>query len=297
MNTTPDAGKIKDLLTVDCRIEAFATTDSTNDAVLRMAQAALSSEGLSALETPLAAVSTVQTSGRGRLGRRWISPPGGLYLSVLLRLDPPKGAGGMDSLTALSPLSALAVRTSLQGFYRTPVSIKWPNDVITANGKLVGILVEFKSLNIAAHDAGTTRAGCVVFGIGVNVNRPEQGGFEQASYLDDDPVCSTATDEGIGLEQVAAAVLESLLEHFVRWQRKGRSFAPFALSYRANLSQSGAEVSIWNGRGEEIVTGRVSGIDDCGRLLVSRQSATSGISEIIPVSAGEVTLRQPHREK
>ncbi len=235
-------------------------------------------------DTPFAVMSTVQTSGRGRLGRDWKSPPGGLYLSVLL-------GGGLlttqpNSIAALSPISALAVRDALQNFTAFPVHIKWPNDVITQNGKLVGILVEIKTIP-------NTDSTCIVFGIGVNVNRPEIEVFSKAAYLDDAPKehCGEGLDGGMELEPVAAKVIERFLSLFKRWQNAEYSFAPFASDYVKHLSQQGKEVIIWDGAGNKVASGKVVGVDDNARLLVS---SDKGVKAVV---AGEVTLRQPTNEQ
>jgi BirA family biotin operon repressor/biotin-[acetyl-CoA-carboxylase] ligase len=94
-----------------------------------------------------------QTGGRGREGRRWQSPPGGLYVSLLLR---PEGAG-----VPLIPLAAgLSVAEALDE-HAVAAELKWPNDVLVSGRKLAGILTE----------ASSGRAGVewVVVGIGVNV--------------------------------------------------------------------------------------------------------------------------------
>jgi BirA family biotin operon repressor/biotin-[acetyl-CoA-carboxylase] ligase len=94
-----------------------------------------------------------QTGGRGREGRSWQSPPGGLYLSVLLR---PRAEP-----VSLLPLAAgVAVAEALSGF-GAACELKWPNDVLASGRKLAGILAEASS--------GSAGVEWVVLGIGVNV--------------------------------------------------------------------------------------------------------------------------------
>lgn len=91
-----------------------------------------------------------QSAGRGRLGRAWISPPGNLYASTIVRLRP------SDPVAAtLAMVAAVALDEVLRAYGAMPW-IKWPNDLFIADAKLTGILLE------RAHDA-------VVVGIGVNL--------------------------------------------------------------------------------------------------------------------------------
>jgi biotin-[acetyl-CoA-carboxylase] ligase BirA-like protein len=97
-----------------------------------------------------------QTAGRGRHGRTWHSPDGGLYLSLLLRPDLDPARGGWVTLAA-----ALAVVRRV-GSLGAEARIKWPNDVLCGDRKLAGILAE------AALEGG--RIAQLVVGIGVNLS-------------------------------------------------------------------------------------------------------------------------------
>jgi BirA family biotin operon repressor/biotin-[acetyl-CoA-carboxylase] ligase len=85
-----------------------------------------------------------QRKGKGRLDREWISPHGGLYLSVVLRHHP-----------LLPVLAAVAVARALRAF-DLPVTIKWPNDILLEEKKIAGILTELHK-------------GFGIVGIGVNI--------------------------------------------------------------------------------------------------------------------------------
>jgi BirA family biotin operon repressor/biotin-[acetyl-CoA-carboxylase] ligase len=146
----------------------FHAIGSTNDEAARLA-ALGAGEGTTV-------VAEAQTSGRGRLGRAWFSPPGtGLYLSVVLRPGPDRAmdraaesavppAGAATPLPALLTLMAgVAVCEAVRETTGLPADIKWPNDLVCGRRKLAGILAE----------AGATfgGAGYVVVGIGINVRR------------------------------------------------------------------------------------------------------------------------------
>lgn len=95
--------------------------------------------------------SDVQTAGRGRLGRDFVSQEGGLYLSLLLKRQEP-----LDRLLHLTPMTAVAVRRAITDLYPLQVDIKWINDLLICGKKVCGILTE------------VAPQGGVIIGIGIN---------------------------------------------------------------------------------------------------------------------------------
>lgn len=124
-------------------------TDSTNSRAMEMAE--------NGAPHGTVVVADAQTGGRGRLGRRWVSPPGkNVYVSLLLRPDlPPAGAPN------LSLLAAVALADALERL-GVPSAVKWPNDLYLGDRKTAGILAE------TASDPDRVRH--VVIGVGINVN-------------------------------------------------------------------------------------------------------------------------------
>jgi BirA family transcriptional regulator, biotin operon repressor / biotin---[acetyl-CoA-carboxylase] ligase len=102
-----------------------------------------------------------QTSGKGRLGRRWHSPPGtGIYASFVIRPDlHPSQAPQITAVAALAVLRALKTMTGMDA------KIKWPNDIVAGDRKLAGIMTEMS--------ADMDRINWIVAGIGINVNNAE----------------------------------------------------------------------------------------------------------------------------
>jgi len=228
-------------------------TGSTNDDAKALA-AAGARQGTVVL-------ASAQTGGRGRLGRTWSSPHGGLYLSVVLRpgVEPARVA-------SLSLAIALAVALAAEKLGAHP-SLKWPNDVVLASGKIAGVLLEMAA-----------EADCVawvVAGIGVNV-RPPAEREAGVGYLADE-----VSDAGLAL--VAAAILDALASVLDRWLAGG--FAALEAEFEARSTLSGEAVTVRNSAGGIVADGIASGIDSDGRLLVAE---TTGVRA---VSAGEVTLR------
>ena len=168
----------------------FESLPSTNAKALELAK-----EGTR--EAAIAA--DVQTAGRGRMGRSFCSPEGGLYMSVLTsRLTP--GA----AVLALTPAAALAVRSAVFRTFGLSCAVKYPNDLILDGKKVCGILCE--SISLADRFS-------VVIGVGVNVNsdivlNEEQapGEYPPASL---NAFCEKAEDPA-AIAQLQQAVLEEL---------------------------------------------------------------------------------------
>ncbi len=156
-------------------VRLLDSVGSTSDEALRLAR-----EG-----APHGTVVTAreQTAGRGRVGRAWASPPGNLYLSVLLRLDLP-----VARIAELSFVAALAVAETVDAFVAGRASLKWPNDVLIDGAKVAGILIEQAD-------------GVAVIGIGVNVAHCPSGlAYPVTSLMDASraPLPLTPSREGRG---------------------------------------------------------------------------------------------------
>ncbi len=126
------------------RILFIEETDSTNEEARRLAKLG-EKEG-----TVIIAAS--QTKGKGRAGRRWISPDGGLYISIILK--PYVSASNLPLITLFSAVAA--VRT-IRGLTKLSASVKWPNDIIISGRKAGGILCE-------------AAKNFMIVGIGINLN-------------------------------------------------------------------------------------------------------------------------------
>ena len=206
----------------------------------------------------LVVVADHQTAGRGRLDRRWESPPGAnLLASVLLR--PPCSAGEVHLCTGAM---ALAAAEACQVVAAVEVRVKWPNDLVVGRAKLAGVLAE------AEFTAGALTAAVV--GIGLNVawpGPPDAGG----TCLDDLRGEAGAVDRG--------RLLDCLLEALTR-RRIGLDDAEGRLALadeiRDRCATLGHEVQvILTG---EVLTGLATTIDDEGRLIVQTASGARAVS-------------------
>lgn len=175
----------------------FQVLDSTNTKAISIAK-----EGL--LEAVV--IAKRQTGGRGRMGRSFASPEGGLYLSYLTdRLAP--GA----SVLALTPAAALAVRRAIFRTFGLSCAIKYPNDLILQDRKVCGILCESVAME---------GRFCIVVGVGINVQTDicldsmDQTSDYPPGALKD--FCKKAEDPSslVELESALIEELDALAGHF-----------------------------------------------------------------------------------
>jgi BirA family biotin operon repressor/biotin-[acetyl-CoA-carboxylase] ligase len=224
---------------IGTRLVHCESTGSTNDALRRLADAG-EPEGL--------VFSTEhQTSGRGREGRTWHSPPGsGLLFSYLVRPGLPS-----NSAAWLTAAAALGVASAVREHCGVQASIDWPNDVVAAHGKLGGVLAE------AAIRSG--RIELAVVGVGLNVNLDVSALptalARTASSL------SHETGRSTDRQELFRRVLLSIDE---RW-------AAVLGGRTAELARELESLSANMGRPFEragFEPGTVEGIDDLGRLVL-----------------------------
>jgi len=219
-------------------------------------------------------VAEAQTAGRGRLGRRWVSPPRGtLTFSVLLR-----PAGVPAGLLGWLPLLAgVATASALSGTAGVDARLKWPNDVLAGGAKLAGILAE-------------RWAEAIVLGIGINVfQRRDELPVPTATSLllaAPDAVSRPAGADGPDVrERLLAAVLDELARWYRAWLDQPRPGDADACGLRAEYLRTsdtvGAEVTVMLPGGQSL-TGTATGVDPAGRLEVH---APGGL---VRVSAGDV---------
>ncbi len=234
-------------------IEWHATIVSTNDRLKALAR-----QG--APEWTLVGADR-QTGGRGREGRAWISPPGGLYLSVLLR--PRFAQIGLLPLAAGLAVAEVAAQHGLE------VQLKWPNDVLVRGAapaqamatrepderKLAGILAEASS--------GSAGTDWVVLGIGVNLAVADGSLPPELARR-----VATLSEAGSGPPPDVVEVAASVVAQLGLWyDALGSSPASVVGAWRARaVAWWGERIAIRTGR--ERVRGRLVDVDEEGALLV-----------------------------
>jgi len=234
-------------------------TGSTNDVA----------KGLAARSAPegTTVIADEQSAGRGRMGRRWLAPPGTCILcSILFRPDlPPTRAQRLTMLCALATADAVEETTGLR------VWLKWPNDLIIESRnwrKLGGILTE---TGVAGE-----RLDFVVVGIGVNVNVPPETLPTLAPNA-----TSILAEVGRSVNRVTLlAALLSGVEH--RYAALRASESPHQ-EWAARLAILGQPVKATTCEG--VLTGMAESVDEDGALLLRTPDGV-----LHRLVAGDVTL-------
>lgn len=240
-------------------LSACDTIDSTNEQAKRLA-----AEG-----APQGTVvwARRQTAGRGRRGRAWISEPGNLYASVLLRPRCPPAQALQISFVAANAMTAAAAE--LIG-PRVLVKAKWPNDVLAGGRKVAGILLE-------SSPGASGSLAWLIAGIGLNIaHHPPATEY---------PATSLAA-EGAGAVTVEAA-LGAVLRHFALgldlWQKAG--FEPVRQIWLSHAAALGERITVrlFN----ETLEGTFAGLDEAGALILQtgaeRRRITAG--DVFPAAA------------
>ena len=243
------------------RVHAYGSVASTNDTAKKLAADGLPEGALVVAET--------QTRGHGRRGNEWLSPPGGLWFSFVLRpYLPPERAGGISVITAV------AVARAVSDLYGLAPRIKWPNDVFIAGGKLAGTMVS------------AAGGGALVVGVGINVNLRES----EVPLLQWYRATSLLLETGhpVSRARLLAAALREFEERYFAY-RAGES-EHLLEEWRALSLVFGEEVAV-ELEGEEIA-GTVFGLEDDGGLVVRLRD---GRHRKIP-PGGHVTLRVTGKE-
>ncbi len=225
-------------------VRLYDSVDSTSDEAGRLA-----AEG-APHGTVVAA--REQTAGRGRSGRRWSSPPGNVYISLLLRLDLTPG-----QWAELSFVAALAVADTIEAF-GCPARLKWPNDVLVRDAKIAGILVE--------HEDTAT-----ILGIGVNVGHcPPDTPYpvtslteaRRASAPPDPPTPPVPPQEDgeVSVASVRARLLLALARRLDLWLAAG--FVPIRDEWLRRAHPLGTTLRV------DAIEGAFAGLDPNGALLL-----------------------------
>jgi BirA family biotin operon repressor/biotin-[acetyl-CoA-carboxylase] ligase len=236
----------------------FETVGSTNDEALAWAASGAKDLSLVAADE--------QTAGRGRMQRRWFTPPGAaLAFSLVIR---PQGLE-RDHVGLFSGLGALALVEALKK-HAVAAQIKWPNDVLINRKKVAGILVETIWLG---NDVDS-----VVLGMGVNV-RPDSIPAPDGLNF---PATCLQSEQPLLFDRFS--LLHDLLTELIAWRPRLASDS-FLRAWEAQLAFRGEAVQVWSGETESVI-GQVLGLETDGGLRV----VTSG-GEIRAIRFGEVHLR------
>lgn len=244
-------------------VRRFESLGSTNEWAMAQARAGA--------PAGLVAVAEHQTAGRGRLGRRWESPPRrSLLVSLLLRPLAPR-----EALFGVSAAVALAAADACRTVAGVAAAVKWPNDLVVGDRKLAGVLAE----SDASAPGGRPGSVAVVVGVGCNVDWAPEGATSVAAEA------APGTPRGKALRD---ALLHALLARV--GEVAGELDSPGGRrrvieELRARCATIGQEVRVeLDG---STVSGRARDIDGAGRLVVDTGGGP------VTVAAGDVVHVRP----
>jgi BirA family biotin operon repressor/biotin-[acetyl-CoA-carboxylase] ligase len=271
------------------RLLQFLRVSSTNEIAKRLA-----ADGV--IEGTVV-MADEQRQGKGRMGRPWASPRGGLWFSVILR--PPRAARAQAHQLAF--LAGVAVALGIRRETALDARLKWPNDVIINGRKVCGVIGEMVNVGLLARPQPRPGKGnpeqraprspstllnhaapqAVVIGVGINSNidynrlPPEVRANATSLQLE--------LGRQVSAPRLLAAIFEELERLYETWQQRG--LAPAIEEWLTLDCTVGNEVCV-EAVGETFF-GRVAGIDPEGRLLVDVEGGRTRA-----VAAGDVTLRK-----
>lgn len=265
---SPDALHADDLLArlggtrvVGRDIRVFQETTSTNDIIEKLAR--------DGVKEGAAVFAESQTKGRGRLGRKWLSPAKkGLWFSVLLRPDlRPMQTTQLTVAAATALARAIRIETHLK------TEIKWPNDILIKGRKVAGILTEL--------NAELDHVKYVILGVGVDVNL-NAGEFPPELRAIATSLKSEA-DKTISRASLAVAILRELDRDYIRICHG--EFASVADEWEAQCTTLGQNVTIR--MGDRQIRGRAESLSTEGALLLRTEHG-----HLEPIIGGDVSLEK-----
>lgn len=244
------------------RLVYVPEVESTNTLAMKLAQ--------ERPEEGLVVLTDSQTAGKGRQGRRWVDTPGcNILSSTLLR--------PLFSPHFLVMIASLAVVEAIECACGVQAAIKWPNDVLIADRKVCGILIE------TSHDKDGRLVA--VLGIGINVNGQLQGRVEQKGVEVELAAVATTLEticgHPVSREEILTHLLLAIEKDYLALQQEAIEppvvaplIGPVARlvqeRWQSHLSTLGRTVKVH--QGESVVEGVAEAVNDSGELLLRRHS-------------------------
>jgi BirA family biotin operon repressor/biotin-[acetyl-CoA-carboxylase] ligase len=206
-------------------------------------------------------IAGTQTTGRGRIGRTWLSPEGSLAMSVILK--PP-----LKNLPHLVMLASLAVVRTIKQVADLEARIKWPNDVMIKSKKVCGILIE--------NEVKGGRVNFAVIGIGINVN------FNPLDFPEIADIATSLSHE-VGTEIANVELTSTLLFELERLYLEAQAGAPVHKEWQESMETLGKRIKVKTGKAVE--QGKAETVTENGNLILRRDDGS--LAEIV---AGDVTV-------
>lgn len=226
-----------------------------------------------------------QTSGRGRLGRKWAGQQGATLMfscAYDVHLAPSR-------LSAIAPLAGIVaceqLRQLVDPVMQASLSMKWPNDILYGEGKLSGLLVESVKPVLGR---ASQQHHVVVIGMGMNLADAKQLGVHLGRKVSDwaSVLRDMHKDEQLMSENMAhlvARVAKAWGEAILLYEREG--FTPFIERHRALDALANQEILVWQD-GKVVMQGMAAGLDEQAHLLLRTEQG-----EVLPLLNGEISIR------
>lgn len=220
---------------------------------------------LALIENGHCCLAEAQTAGRGRHGRKWVSPyAASLYLSMYWSF-----AGGYAVLGGLSLAVGVAIVNALEQCGVPDVQLKWPNDIYAQGKKLAGVLIEVE---------GQMGAECqTVVGIGLNVSLPNKVDEITQPWTDLTSLCEQPVDRN----KMASALINELYKSLILFENSGLN--GFIEQWRALDIYANKPVKLIIG--QKVITGISRGIDATGAILLENEQGLRAFH------GGEISVR------
>lgn len=205
-----------------------------------------------------------QSAGKGRLGRRWFSPVGGIWLSIILypQLSP-------SYIPRITLMTAVAIVKAMERCAQVKAQIKWPNDILINEKKVCGILTEMS--------AELDMINWVVVGIGINVN------VDHREFPEDIQEKIISLQEFLGKEISRVRLAQILLEEFEKYYErlKRREFSSILKEWKLYSHTLGRKIKI--NMGGKVVSGEAIDINEEGALILKKEDG-----ELLEIISGTI---------
>ncbi len=205
-----------------------------------------------------------QSAGKGRLGREWFSPAGGIWFSIILYPQlSPSYISRITLMTAVAAVKTIKVCTQIES------QIKWPNDILINEKKVCGILTEMSAeLDII---------DWVVVGIGINVN------IGHREFPEDIQENTISLKEASGKDVLRVKLVQTFLQEFEKCYEilKRREFSSVLKEWKLYSHTLGKKIEV--NIGEKVVTGEAIDINESGALILKKEDG-----ELIEIISGTI---------
>ena len=205
-----------------------------------------------------------QSAGKGRLGREWFSPVGGIWLSIILYPQlPPSYIPRITLMTAVAVVNAIRMCTQIKS------QIKWPNDILINEKKVCGMLSEMS--------AELDMINWVVVGIGINAN------IDHWDFPEDIQENTISLKEVSEKEILRVKLTQTFLQEFEKYydKLKRKEFPSILKEWKLYSHTLGRKIRI--DMGERIITGEAVDINEEGALILKKEDG-----ELIKIISGTI---------